>query len=78
MEKLTFQRQFLLCVVLVLCGFLLAALTNCGVFSNVGWVAAGLLFVVHPVCLPNANNRTAARIGGGIVILLGLVLRFRM
>ncbi|MCD8146783.1 MAG: hypothetical protein LUD84_05825 [Clostridiales bacterium] len=78
MNKLTFQRQFLLCAVLVLCGFLLAVLTNYGIFSNIGWGAAGLLFVVHPVCPSNVNNRTAARIGGGIVMLLGLLLRFRM
>lgn len=82
---LTFARQWRLMAGIVLSGLILSTLFKQGIFSNIGWILAGLLFVIHPVC-PEAwkwkygdddsRMKRNFRIGGAVVIFLGLITRF--
>ena len=79
MNWLTFKRQeWLMAGIMFFC-FMLATLTNQGVFANVGWVLVGLLFTIHPVCpetwkwkYDDNENRIKRdlRTGGVVVIFI--------
>ena len=82
---LTFKRQSWLIAGIVLLGFVLSTLLKQCIFSNIGWVLAGLLFVIHPVCPETwkwkygddeKKMKRDFRIGGAVVIFLGLITRF--
>ena len=82
---LTFRRQMWLMVGVMLLCFTLATLFKEGVLSNIGWVFAGLLFVIHPVCpeswawkYDNDEKRMKRdfRIAGAVVIFIGFITRF--
>lgn len=85
MNWLTYKRQWWLMAGIVFLGFTLAALFKQGVFSNVGWVLAGLLPVINPVCPETwkwkygddeERMKRDSRIGGAVVIIVGLLTRF--
>ena len=85
MSWLSFKRQSWLSAAVVLLGFVLSTLFKQGVFSNIGWVLSGLLFVIHHICPETwkwrygddeRRMRRDFRIGGAVIILLGLITRF--
>ena len=70
-----FHGNFLLC-------FVIAHVTKCGIFTNLGWMIAGLFFVINPVW-PKMWDRKdhrylklGSRIGGILAIVIGLITRF--
>ena len=85
LDELNYKRQCWLAVGIVLFCFILAGLTGWNKASNVGWVLAGLLFIVHPLVPESIKWRYAgdekrmardARIAGAVVILVGLITKF--
>ena len=50
MKKLTYEKQLFIGVVFLFIMFICSAVFNNGIFSNIGWVVDGLLFVINPVC----------------------------
>lgn len=85
MSCLTFKRQWWLTAGVALLGHVCSSLFKQGVFSNIAWVLAGLLFVIHPVCPETwkwkygddeRRMKRDFRIGGAVVIILGLMTRF--
>ena len=82
MKKLTFKMQFMICMGFLIFSFVLANITKQGIFTNIAWIIYGLFFIVNPVW-PQAwdwkdhNTMTlGCRIGGTLVILIGLITRF--
>ena len=79
MKKLTYARQILVGLILLSLGHLLSWVTGWQYFQNLGWIAYGLLFLIHPVWLESASQnpriKTYVRIAGAVVILIGLMLR---
>ena len=85
MSRLTFKQQWWLMAGFILLGAVLSTLLKHGIFSNIGWVLAGLLFVIHHVCPETWKwkygdderlMKRDYRIGGAAVILVGLMTRF--
>ncbi len=82
MKGSSFLTQLWIALGLVVAGFLLSVLLQNGVASNVGWVLAGLLFLLHPV-LPQNQEETPGqlwlvRLSGVAVILVGVLVRFQV
>lgn len=79
MKRLTYGRQMVLCVVLMGLGHLLSWITDWHFFENLGWIACGLLFVIHPVWGAGAVNtphiKTYVRLAGAAIVLMGCFLR---
>lgn len=81
MGKLTFKRQIILGIILIIVGNVLAFVSYNGIFSNIMWIIYGLLFVINPVYPEqySCNERKAkigARIAGIVCIIFGLITRF--
>ena len=82
MKKLTFKTQFRICMAILIFSFFLATITKCGIFSNIAWIIYGLFFVVNPVWpeiwdyADHKNLVFGCRMGGILVIILGLITRF--
>lgn len=85
LKKLTFKQQAWLMAGILVCGFVLSTIFKQGFFSNIGWVLAGLLFIVHPVCPESWKWRYGDddkrmqrdyRIAGVVVVFIGLITRF--
>lgn len=49
MKTLTFRRQLLFGLILIVLGNFLAFTFRQGIFSNIAWIAYGILFLVNPV-----------------------------
>lgn len=62
MSSLTFQRQIVLGVVLIVSGNLLAFAFRNGIFSNIMWILYGLLSILNPVYLEQSNNKKENRV----------------
>jgi len=84
-KKLTFKQEWWIMAGIVLCGLFLATLFKQGIFSNIAWVLAGLLPIIHPVCPErwkwrygddDKRMKRDFRIGGAVVVLIGLITRF--
>ena len=81
MGKLTFKRQIIFGIVLILAGNTLAFVSHKGIFSNIAWVIYGLLFIINPVYpeqyrYNETKAKTGARIAGMVCIIVGLITRF--
>lgn len=81
MGKLTFKRQIILGIILIIAGNMLAFVLHKGIFSNIMWIIYGLLFVINPVYPERSgyNEKKAkmgARIAGIVCIIVGLITRF--
>lgn len=79
MRSLTFQRQIVLGIVLIIVGNLLAFTFHNGIFSNIMWILYGLLFILNPVYPEQSDSKKGkkgARIAGIICIAVGLLTRF--
>ena len=49
LRKLSFHPQLHLCIALIFAGFALTAITRISIFSNLGWILSGILFLRNPV-----------------------------
>lgn len=80
MKTITFKRQVILGIVLIIIGNVLAFNLHNGMFSNIAWIIYGLLFLLNPVYpeqyINEKSGKLAARIAGIICILIGLFTRF--
>ena len=80
MKKLTYKRQIILGIVLVVIGNTLSFTLHNGIFSNAAWIIYGLLFLVNPIyperCIDKKKGKIAARIAGLICISIGLLTKF--
>ena len=79
-EKLTYQRQVVLGLVLLGIMHLCAFVTRRGIFINLAWVLYGVSFIVHPAVPAQAAGvrhiRAWVRLAGALCVLLGLLIRF--
>lgn len=81
MGKLTFKRQIIGGIILIIAGNILAFVFHKGIFSNIVWIIYGLLFIINPVYpeqyrYNEAKAKTGARIAGTVCIVVGLITRF--
>lgn len=82
MDKLTFERQMIIGVGFLLLMHICASLFHRGFFINIGWIAYGLAFILHPVYPQKSagvkNVRLWVKIGGLVCLLGGVLTRFAM
>ena len=80
MKWLTYSKQMTLGIVCVVLGHVLSWVSGYGIFLNLGWIAYGMLFLLHPVWLESASQnphiKNYVRIAGAVVILIGCTIRF--
>lgn len=85
LNKFTFAQQWWLAFGIMLCCAALATFLKQGIFANLGWMLAGLLFILHPVCPEMAKWRYRNdeermkrdfRIAGAVIFAIGLMIRF--
>lgn len=79
MKELTYGKQMVLGIILSTLGLILSWVTEWRFFENLGWIAYGLLFLIHPVWGTGAANsphiKTYVRLAGAAVVLMGCFLR---
>ena len=79
MKRLTYGKQMLLGLFLLTLGHILSWVTDWRFFENLGWIAYGLLFLIHPVWGAGAANsphiKTYVRLAGAAIVLMGCFLR---
>ncbi|MCD7957868.1 MAG: oxidoreductase membrane subunit [Lachnospiraceae bacterium] len=82
MKKITFKMQLYISAALILVGNLLSTLLKNGILCNIAWILSGLLYIFHPAypseSADNPRIERAVRIAGVILILIGLLIRFRV
>lgn len=82
MEKLTYKNQHIVSIIIVIFCFILANLLKLGFLSNIGFVLSGILWILHPVSpaslahFPKNKRKNIVRIGGAVLIVLGITIRF--
>lgn len=79
MKRLTYGKQMLLGLFLMTLGHILSWVTDWSFFENLGWIAYGLLFLIHPAWGAGAANsphiKTYVRLAGAAIVLMGCFLR---
>ena len=79
MKRLTYGRQMVLGIVLLTLGHIMSWMIDWQYFQNLGWIAYGVLFLIHPVWGAGAANtphiKTYVRLAGAAVVLMGCFLR---
>lgn len=85
MKMLTYKRQLLFGLILIVLGNFFAFIFRQGVFSNIAWIAYGSMFLVNPVYPERLGYfhgekkvKCAIRIVGLICIIVGLITRFQI
>ena len=76
MKNLTFKKQIILGIVLIIIGKLLEFAFHNGIFSNIAWILYGLVFLLNPVCPERYDNKAGklgARFAGILCIIIGLL-----
>lgn len=79
MKFLTFKRQIIFGIILVVIGNILAFALHNGIFSNIAWIIYGLLFILNPVYPERCDGKKGklgARIAGAICIVIGVITKF--
>lgn len=79
MKNLTFKKQIILGIILIIIGKLLEFTFHNGIFSNIAWILYGLIFLLNPVCPERYDNKAGklgARFAGILCIIIGLLTRF--
>lgn len=80
MKKLTFEKQIIVGVAFLLLMHICASIFKRGFFINIGWVAYGLAFILHPVYPEKGAGirhiRLWMRAAGLFCLLVGLLIRF--
>lgn len=79
MKWLTYGQQMVLGILFITISHILSWVTGWRYFENLGWIAYGLLFLIHPVWGVGAANtptiKTCVRLAGAVVVLIGCFLR---
>lgn len=85
MKTLTFRRQLLFGLILIVLGNFLAFTFRQGIFSNIAWIAYGILFLFNPGCPKQfeyfrgeKKAKCTIRCGGAICIVIGLLTSFKI
>ncbi|MBQ3090268.1 MAG: hypothetical protein IJD21_06910 [Oscillospiraceae bacterium] len=77
--KLNYKHQLILTMVIMLLFNLLNTLFQQWIFTSIGYVLCGLIWVVHPVMIggatPTEKQILAIRLAGGVLILIGIFTR---
>ena len=81
MIKITFKKQVLLGIMLIVVGNILALFLHKGLFANLAWVLYGLILILNPVYPEKYSNdvkkaKWGSRIAGLICILVGVLTRY--
>ena len=81
MWKLTFKKQIVLGILLIITGNILAFVFRKGIFSNIAWILYGLVGIINPVYpewyqCNEKKARLGARIAGVVCVTIGLITRF--
>lgn len=80
MKKLTFDKQILIGLAILLMAHICSWIFKQGIFVNAAWVLYGLAFIIHPVCPERAkdvkNIQLWVRLAGVLCVLVGLITRF--
>ena len=80
--KQAFRKQLWTTVIVVLLFNVMNTLFQHWIFSSIGHGIAGLIWIVHPVKMndaqPEKQQLVACRITGVILILLGILLRAKL
>lgn len=79
MKLLSFKRQIILGIILIIVGNMFAFVFHNGIFSNIAWIIYGLLFIINPVYpeqyIIERKGKIGTRIAGIICIIVGLLTR---
>ncbi len=77
--KLTYKKQLLLSVGIVLLFNILTSVLKHWIYHSIGYVLCGLLWVINPVMFgttqPNPTQKMVQQITGFLLILLGILSR---
>lgn len=77
--KPEFRKQLIASVIVVLIFSVMNAVFKHWIFSSIGYCVDGLLWIIHPVKIndiqPKKKQFIECRVAGGILILLGIMLR---
>ena len=80
--KEEFRKQIAVTVIIVLVSNVLNTIFQQWIFSSIGHVICGLIWIVHPVKIndsrPEKSQFRECRIAGAILIVLGIMLRARL
>lgn len=81
MKKITFKKQILFGIILIVIGNMLALILHKGIFANIAWILYGFIFILNPVYPERYSNNVerakwGSRIVGIICILIGILTRY--
>lgn len=82
MKKLSFDKQIVLGLAFLALMHICSWIFKQGIFVNIGWIAYGLLFIVHPAVPDQAksikNIQRWVRLAGLLCVMIGVFTRNRM
>lgn len=81
MRKITFRKQVVLGVILIVIGNLLALFLHKGLFVNIAWGVYGVILILNPVYPEKYSDdikkaKMGSRIAGSICVLIGIFTRY--
>ncbi|MDO4361967.1 MAG: oxidoreductase membrane subunit [Eubacteriales bacterium] len=80
MKKLTFDKQIIIGLAVLLIAYIGSWIFKQGIFVNAAWVLYGLAFIIHPVYPEKSkdvkNIQLWVRLAGVLCVLVGIITRF--
>lgn len=80
MKKLTFDKQIIIGLAILLMAHICSWIFKQGIFINAAWVLYGLAFIIHPVYPEKSkdvkNIQLWVRLAGVLCVLVGFITRF--
>ncbi len=83
MKPLSFRVQGHMALAVLACAFLFGHFFKAGVFCNIGWILAGLLFVLNPIWPEGWDWKEHDKLEKGIrigsilvIVLFGFFMRY--
>ena len=80
MKKLTFDKQIIIGLAVLLIAYIGSWIFKQGIFVNAAWVLYGLAFIIHPVYPEISkdvkNIQLWVRLAGVLCVLVGIITRF--
>lgn len=77
--KLQYKQQLILSVAVIILFNILTTVLKSWVYRSVGWCICGIIWILHPVLIngvePTEQQKNIVRIGGVIMILIGVFTR---
>ncbi len=78
--KLTYKKQLIVTVVIIILFHILNTVSENWIWSSVGHGLCGLLWIVHPVVTKNIEstkrNLMIVRLAGVLLVVMGFFVRF--